>query len=264
LALTFRTLNWRASATYDLLENMATMGLRPWGDISIPTVRVNAGVIWSLGFEWGFYLCLPALAAIVQSKVSPRILFLFAGLVALSANNHIFFFFPGVAAAYAARNPTIVRRLRSGYSSIFVILIVLAFPFITIHYQSWRGLFLTSLIFIPIACGNTLFGLLTLKGLRLIGIVSYSVYLLHGTSLYLACDLLGRVKHSGPNGTFFYWLCVDGLACATLVASICTYRWIELPFIEMEKRIRKMSMRAKAVVGTGTLPPEFKNADLEA
>jgi peptidoglycan/LPS O-acetylase OafA/YrhL len=250
IVITFNTLHWTQSSTYLLLAKMALMGTRPWGESSLPTVRENAGVVWSLGYEWAFYLFLPALAMVVQGNAPTRILFIFAGLLAVSTHNRLFMFFPGVLAAHAARVPTIARRLKSGYWSLLVIASATALPFATGDEQSWPAFFLTTMIFIPIACGNTLFGLLTLRGLRLMGIVSYSVYLLHGTSLFLATDFLGRVKHGGPNGTLNYWLCVDALACITLIVSICTYRWIEWPFIKLEKRFRKAPSTAEVVLQT--------------
>ena len=88
-----------------------------------------------------------------------------------------------------------------------------------------------------IACGNDLFGILNVSGLRLMGMVSYSVYLLHGVSLFLARPELARAKHGG--GAWHYWTWVAGLALATLVASLLTYRWVEWPFIVYDRRFRR-------------------------
>jgi peptidoglycan/LPS O-acetylase OafA/YrhL len=112
-------------------------------------------------------------------------------------------------------------------------------PWITHYGFGFPAAIITGLFFIPVACGNSLFGLLNFRGFRLMGIVSYSVYLLHGVALYVAHPLLQRLRSTGSQQPLHYWLGVLGVGAAVLLLSMVTYRLIELPFMRAEKRLRQ-------------------------
>jgi peptidoglycan/LPS O-acetylase OafA/YrhL len=228
--------HWFSFATVRGLANMAALGMRVWTQVGGVILQPVNGVTWSLQYEWAFYLMLPALASVVRADASKYLWLLFAGAIAIFPDNPVLFFFPGVLAVYACQSASITDWCRSRAASVAMILAGIALPCITGDAWGFVGLLATTIIFVPIACGNTLFGLLTSRGLRLMGIVSYSVYLLHMLALYLGQPLLIHAKN---HGTPAYWGCCCLLACAVLIVSLVTYRWIEWPFMQYEKLLRR-------------------------
>jgi len=239
IAIVGRHVHWASVGAAKGLVRMFSMGLVQWEKLGgVEVWQVDAGVTWSLPYEWGFYLLLPALACVARTGRS-RLLWPFAaGVAVMFGFGRAFFFLPGIVAAHAVRHPPTVRALRTPAASVGVVAAVAGLALIGGEGYGPPALLLTGVAFVPIACGNSLFGLLNLSGLRLMGMVSYSVYLLHGMSLYLARPALARAKHGG-GGPTHYWTWIAGLAVATLVASLITYRWVEWPFIVLDRRFRR-------------------------
>ncbi len=251
LGVVSRQIHWSSDTTIAGLARMALLGIKRWGmvgDLSMDTV--NAGVTWTLQYEWGFYLLLPALALIARDpRDARRLWFIALGAAVLLEPGPGFYFLPGVLAVYAVRQPRLLPWLRSRPAALAVIAVALAHPMLIDYGFDYPGLAVTTVIFVPIACGNSLFGILNWRPLRLMGLVSYSVYLLHGIGLFLARPILQRATFEAPVEFWWYWYCIGGCALATLAFSLSTYRWIEWPFIQWERRMRQGSRTANAVVG---------------
>jgi len=95
------------------------------------------------------------------------------------------------------------------------------------------------LAFILIALGNDLFGFLKSKHLKLMGEISYSTYLLHGILIYISVHFvygLEATKSLSEQG--FCWLML-AVTPFLIGVSFITYYFIEKPFIERSKKIRK-------------------------
>ena len=147
-----------------------------------------------------------------------------------------FFFVSGMLAAHLARMPRVTAALRTFFSAVVVLVLLLMMPRALHTGYGWRATLITTAIFIPIACGNSLFGVLNFSGLRLMGVISYSVYLLHGMIFYTTRPFLGRMLERGE---YQYWAAVVALAFVVLLCCCLTYRCIEWPLIQMEKRLRR-------------------------
>jgi len=90
---------------------------------------------------------------------------------------------------------------------------------------------LLSAAFIVIACGNTLFGVLSWDSSRLLGDLSYGIYLLHGVVLFSVFRLgMGPAVAVALSPSEH---CVVVLLCTPVVifAAFCTHRFIELPWM---------------------------------
>ena len=93
-----------------------------------------------------------------------------------------------------------------------------------------------TLVFTLIALGNDIFGLLKINALKVLGEISYSIYLLHGIVLYVMIDLvLGRdfVKELT---VLEYWLMIFGLTPILVIICTLTFKYIEKPFINKGKK----------------------------
>lgn len=247
IALVARQVHWMSLSTLHGLATMASLGLRHWRPLgSVDTLAVNAGVTWTLQFEWGFYLALPALALVASSKRMELLLLLALGTFVLFGNGPQVYFLPGMIAAHAVRRPRLVQILQRPVITLCALMLLTALPFLTSFGYGYKAEVTIGLCFVAIACGNDFFGILNLKGLRLMGVISYSVYLLHGFAIYLATPWLVRAIHADAisGSVLKYWGCIFVIALAALFGSMLTYRWIELPFIQYEKGLRK-STRAK-------------------
>jgi len=101
-----------------------------------------------------------------------------------------------------------------------------------------------------IAAGNDMFGLLSHRLMRYLGMVSYSLYLLHGLVLFSCFRfVLGfdRARSVSPLG---HWLIVGG--CALVLVPLCTltYYWIEKVGLGKKKTGAAKKAEIQVVQGT--------------
>ncbi|MEI7295341.1 acyltransferase [Paraburkholderia tropica] len=189
-------------------------------------------VYWSLIYEWKFYLVLPLIGALsIRWGTWLVALGVGACITLFSPIEVEWYFIAGGAAAMAMRIPTVPYLCQSKVASTFVLACTAAVMY-------WQPLVYTpggaALLFMPfliIAGGNTLFGLLTSKAARLLGLLSYSIYLLHNWVLYLASRL---VNHYVPVASLRHTTYVGFGACVvgiTVLLAALTYRFVEFPAI---------------------------------
>ena len=162
------------------------------------TGRIIAAVTWTIKYEWVFYLCLPLLAVLVRLRGKYHcVLFILTGTVlAIAAfdftvpyvflsTRYAIYFLAGALSASAytkARLKTLMQRRSVSLLATAALLCV--FTFIGMGNWLVQAVFLT-LFFLPVALGNSIFGLLRFPALVLLGEISYSLYLLHGIVLYV-------------------------------------------------------------------------------
>lgn len=199
-------------------------------------ITANAGVQWSLWYEWRFYLALPLLAWFAPGKR----LFLLCGLClvgllwpGLSANDTIFWlaFLPGVAAVYFAGRPGLREALRSDMSAL--VAVIWCAGVLILSHASGYGWSLLAVIplFWTAAAGNTYRGVLVHPVTRMLGTISYSVYLLHGIVLMVVLRTVGKVINLAELPLPAYGCLVAATAVLVVVLCSITYRYIEHPFL---------------------------------
>ena len=239
IALVASKVDWLTLSAAKGIARVATCGLRPWGDLGgVKLFYVDAGVTWTLQYEWGFYVLVPALALLVKGRGSRLLLLLFVGMYIMFGFTPGMYFFAGILAAHAMEAPRIVLLARSRWAGALVLLLGVTLPFVLPTGYSTRAFLPTTLIFVIIACGNSIFGILELRGLRLMGVISYSVYLLHGICLYTARPWLQRYVGHLPLAPVGLLASFAAIAVLTLLLSAATYRLIEWPMIHFERRTR--------------------------
>jgi len=98
-------------------------------------------------------------------------------------------------------------------------------------------LLLLTLLFALIAGGNDLFGLLTQPFSRLLGEMSYSVYLLHGMVLYVLFNFIVGLQFAKSVSPFVYWFLIDASVPFLIVLSFLIFRFVELPPMKLTLKV---------------------------
>ncbi|WP_417663029.1 acyltransferase family protein [Pseudomonas sp.] len=219
------------------------------------TTMVVAGVVWTLPFEWFFYLSLPLLAMLQGQIPKARyIIFSAASLYIITrffspATILIIPFFGGIIAAYFARLEICKKSSKHWISSTLatacLVLVVTVYP----TAYGYPQYILITIFFIFISSGNDLFGVLTLKLSRTLGELTYSIYLLHGLVLYISFNLIGYNTATSLS-TVSYWAFIIFLTPLMLSLSIWTFIYIERPTYSLTspitKKLRSLLHRLKA------------------
>jgi peptidoglycan/LPS O-acetylase OafA/YrhL len=196
----------------------------------LPNTSLINGAFWTLIYEWRFYFVLPFLLLF-----RGRWLFICAvGLVAvwlylLAPDTPTWYFLYGViAATLTCEAPLLLKhRASTPLASILgVACLLLAYATQSSAYNPIAPLLLF-LPFLVIANGNTMFGLLVCRPVRVLGLISYSIYLLHSMFLYLGFRLVAHsnsIIHLSP---LAFWLIVCSIGLATVAVSTVTYQRVE-------------------------------------
>ncbi|KQU18826.1 hypothetical protein ASG63_23645 [Methylobacterium sp. Leaf94] len=159
--------------------------------------RVNAYVFWSLKYEWIFYFSILPVCALMMSFWSVRyptwilpgaLLLVSLSLSAFSFSGIAFRFFPlffiGMIAHECSIRPSIADKLASSRVAFGSLLLLLTGMFL-FPYAEGTALIFTGQFFIIVACGNNLFGALSTSSSRLLGEISFGIYLFHGIVFYI-------------------------------------------------------------------------------
>lgn len=201
------------------------------------TSIIVAGVTWSLAYEWFFYCSLPLLALAVG--VVPPVPYLLLGaasvFAALMFDPHVFdmhAFLGGIGASLAARSGAF-RRFAVGNAATVVALSCMIVA--TTTFRSAYGflpLLLLTLAFSIVAGGNSILGVLNRPFSRILGEMAYSIYLLHGILLFTTMTFVIGPTAARELSPAMHWTLIVGLSPVLILASYCTFRFIERPVMQ--------------------------------
>jgi peptidoglycan/LPS O-acetylase OafA/YrhL len=198
---------------------------------------INAGVAWTLYWEWAFYFSLPLLCFVRQKTgqlpLAITVIFIAVYFVAPFNQQKAYFIACFAVGALARIVPESIQIPKKLCDSAIVLLLVLIFSITTGRYNI-NFLPLFALLFILIALGGDIFGLLRLKAFVRLGDASYSIYLLHGLAWY------GMNKYIAVHNLVLnrtqYTLVSTAVMFVLLIICTLTYQYIEKPFMALGRR----------------------------
>jgi peptidoglycan/LPS O-acetylase OafA/YrhL len=228
-----------AAATGQLHSGAATLAreLRPWLSFGfMDTGAVNGmedaryinAVYWTLAYEWMFYLALPLLALFARGWA---LLALAAAVVAFGTQKPIVFnFLFGALAAQIVHARLLEGKLNAGWLGVFPVVSLLLY----FELPAGNGMLQSATLFgffIFVVHGTSLFGLLRTRAAKVLGTVSYSIYLTHCIALFATVHAVDRVLPMQAMDAEHYWLLAALAAAGCVLLSVFTYRYVEHPFL---------------------------------
>jgi peptidoglycan/LPS O-acetylase OafA/YrhL len=245
-----------------------SLGLMIFTELNgISTMPINASVTWTLQYEWLFYLALPLLAWLARPRREGALwaMLLIVLLIGyrLSGRSDLVFllyFAVGMGTAHLMARGNPLRHLVSRRWLNLVPLAGVLAVSMGVPAYSLRGVLCGVVVFVPIVSGLDFWGLLRLRPMRLLGTVSYSIYLLHGIVLCLGLSLIRTVCPAPGWTPPFYWLLVTAIGSLVVCLSAVTYRWLEHPFLRVplpgwiSRTGRQESQRPGSVRRDGSAP----------
>ena len=201
-------------------------------------------VLWSIRYEWMFYFSLPILG-LLFFRQRPNIILVALCVVVcyyifISGEiiyYHFLSFISGLLAAFVFKIKKIRSIAKHWASSFFVLLILIGIVYFFNTTQSIIPWLLTTIVFIAVASGNSIFGLLTLNASKFFGQISYSIYLLHTVLFFIVFRMIFGIEIISKLSLIEYWFLI--LSVSLFLIPICyfTYYKIELPVINSKKII---------------------------
>jgi peptidoglycan/LPS O-acetylase OafA/YrhL len=227
----------------------------------ISTSRMMLGDNWTLPYEWFFYFSLPAFG--VLFRFVPSIWYAVLGAIALvlfgiwATNTHMLLgFVSGIIAAFAVRYEQLRLRAQGNLGAVVILVALIgSVCFFASGYSRVVWVLLT-ISFTIIACGNSLFGILTSAVSRTLGEMGYSIYLLHGALLYITFRVIIGLSRAASLSPTHYWFVIFAVTGPLILVCALTFYFIEKPGMESAPRVyawvkaRSKSTRLTAV----TLP----------
>jgi peptidoglycan/LPS O-acetylase OafA/YrhL len=231
---------------YELAKDISKwlgFGVLGLGNINdIHTKIINAGVLWSLSYEWLFYFTLP-LISIVIVRPKPQLLVVLISLVFISVAlqfrafhlEHIMSFIGGAIAPILLKYSKKKININNLFFSLLLIISLISiFQF----NSSGNGVckMLITISFTIISLGNNLFGLLKNSTLKFLGEISYSTYLLHGLIIFITIHFIYGFEEAKLLSKAHYFILMFIISPFVILISSLTFRFIEKPFVKRGKR----------------------------
>ena len=215
---------------------------------------INAGVDWTLKYEWLFYLSLPFVAYLIgKNRLFLIPILLIAGVLYLSpahfisfSTKYLLFFAIGAMIAYlnfiGLKRSKFAQAIDNRLWSVATLIVLL----VSLVYSDTGSLIhvlFVSMFFLSIALGNTMFGLLRSRGSILLGEISYSIYLLHGYVIYTLFSTISIIDLTQIS-MLHYLIWLPFIAALVILVAVGTYLMIELPSIKFGREEHAPALRS--------------------
>jgi Predicted acyltransferases len=207
------------------------------------TNLINAGILWTLPFEWLFYFSMPLLGLLLL-KNKPGILYIglsivFSAIIIYdfhpSQMHYLYAFLFGAVAPFLLKYTKAEKHAGSILISFLIIIcIILIAQFRT--NESMTCKILIGIVFTCVALGNSIFGILKNSAIKLLGDISYSTYLLHGIILFYVFHFGFGIEVAKALSPVKFWVIIFLITPILVFVSFLTFKYIEKPAIEFSKK----------------------------
>ena len=206
--------------------------------------NINA-VYWTLAYEWSFYVALPLLAVIAR-RIGHAALFAVAFVYALAMPVTLNFIVGALVAILVERRllGPWLRDWKLAPLPVAALIAVLFFP----SAYALVPVLLMSVFFVFVVGGNSLFGLLASAPARVLGTISYSLYLVHCIVVYTVVRAVNARVPIATLQLHEYLLVALLAAVLAIVLSAVTYRYVEYPFLKRRLRSAEPAGAAQAAI----------------
>ncbi len=248
--------HWLTMENWRPLLRLFMLGALSWRTVGTVDVGAyNAWVVWTLHYEWMFYLGLPLIAWLAVGRRTFGVALMAYALTMVGLwfdynfQPYLIFIF-GMLCPVLLENQSLRSQFVRPIAALFAVLAVLMLCWLGRDYLLMtRASFSLAAALFPLffvaAAGNSFFGFLTHPTIRCLGAISFSLYLLHGIMFRL---VFGVLKSAGLTHwpQLDYWLIIIATAVATTLLCAATYRWIEFPFLSVShKKNPKASLNSQ-------------------
>jgi peptidoglycan/LPS O-acetylase OafA/YrhL len=201
------------------------------------------GQVWTLRFEWMLYASLPILGYFMRIVRSTWPLFF--GLFVCSVYNPMFsFFVVGAAASILVGFDSPREKTLWQISGLTGLLIVL---FGYHDSRAWPQAILLTPFFIAVLQGRRWFALLGMRPLRLLGDISFSLYLLHPFPLWIVSHMILDVDRYPAMGMVELIGVIMLIAAFSIGAAIISFNVIEQPLMRQRPLSNWLDARKKKI-----------------
>ncbi|HEY4505319.1 MAG TPA: acyltransferase [Candidatus Paceibacterota bacterium] len=224
-----------------------------WFTLGLETIKsfngfevapINAGIHWTLHYEWVFYLILPLIALLHRNKYGKiASILVLIGVLLLPDRGYWAIFLFGIMAAYIVHyHPAIPWFKKYSWLGVVPILGLVAVYLIQYKPYSYSQYAVSLIVFLCFVYGNDLFGLLKMPVAKFLSTLSYSIYLLHGIVLYFVLRAMNAFYPITSLSPLEYWTVILFAGLLVVAISSISYRFIEHPFVQRIKSKKKDTM----------------------
>jgi peptidoglycan/LPS O-acetylase OafA/YrhL len=202
----------------------------------------NAGVMWTLTYEWGLYLSLPIISWLrrligpIAVSASATLIFAWLAQSHLPVNAKFIVCFP---IGFLARDLKGKFFIPQSMSSALVLVLLWRVFYSGSNVFNIENFILLGVLFVLITNGTTIFGLLVSRAAVRLGEASFSIYLLHGIFLFFLNKWITPQQVSHLHYQPFLFLTFVAI-CA---ASTFTFHFIEAPFLGISRGLKPDAIR---------------------
>lgn len=207
------------------------------------TGMLMAGVTWTIYYEWLFYFALPALTVAAASRshlalIVTTLLLIpkMPGVFPDPEKYYISLFLCGMLTASLHKKYPKLSLKSPVYSAVALALLAWLYSSFDTAFDKWAIIGMAA-VFIIVASGSSLFGILTTRPALRLGNLSYSIYLLHGLTLTFVFWPNTRLSGWAIESARHYWATILLTTVAVVLASAAAYLLIEKPGMALGKRI---------------------------